>query len=67
MEGIGWSKGVVFAGFAPFRGGPIQYARETGFAAIVAELQEMQKTAGDRFTPSSGWQLLQEQEAQGVN
>lgn len=60
--------GTIFgAGFAPFRGGPIQYARETGFTAVVDELEQLQKTAGDRFKPSNGWQLLQKQESQPVN
>ncbi|MGH8176607.1 MAG: 3-hydroxyacyl-CoA dehydrogenase NAD-binding domain-containing protein [Steroidobacter sp.] len=51
--------GVIFgAGFAPFRGGPIQYARTRGVNAIVARLQELQSVHGDRFAPDAGWQLL---------
>jgi 3-hydroxyacyl-CoA dehydrogenase/enoyl-CoA hydratase/3-hydroxybutyryl-CoA epimerase len=51
--------GVIFgAGFAPFRGGPIQYARTRGVDAIVGRLQELQKAHGDRFAPDAGWQLL---------
>jgi len=57
--------GTIFgAGFAPFRGGPIQYARETGLEAIVAELEQLQKSAGDRFRPSEGWKMLLKQESQ---
>jgi 3-hydroxyacyl-CoA dehydrogenase/enoyl-CoA hydratase/3-hydroxybutyryl-CoA epimerase len=51
--------GVIFgAGFAPFRGGPIQYARARGIDVIIARLQELQRRYGDRFTPDAGWQLL---------
>jgi 3-hydroxyacyl-CoA dehydrogenase/enoyl-CoA hydratase/3-hydroxybutyryl-CoA epimerase len=51
--------GVIFgAGFAPFRGGPIQCARSRGVDAIVARLQELQKAYGERFAPDAGWQLL---------
>lgn len=51
--------GVIFgAGFAPFRGGPLQYARSRGVDAIVARLQELQSVHGDRFAPDEGWDLL---------
>jgi len=51
--------GVIFgAGFAPFRGGPLQYARTRGVDAIVARLQELQTVHGDRFAPDEGWDLL---------
>jgi 3-hydroxyacyl-CoA dehydrogenase / enoyl-CoA hydratase / 3-hydroxybutyryl-CoA epimerase len=51
--------GVIFgAGFAPFRGGPIQYARTRGVDAIVRRLEEFQRAYGDRFAPDAGWQLL---------
>jgi 3-hydroxyacyl-CoA dehydrogenase / enoyl-CoA hydratase / 3-hydroxybutyryl-CoA epimerase len=51
--------GAIFgAGFAPFRGGPIQYARTRGVDAILARLQELRSLYGERFTPDAGWQLL---------
>jgi 3-hydroxyacyl-CoA dehydrogenase / enoyl-CoA hydratase / 3-hydroxybutyryl-CoA epimerase len=51
--------GVIFgAGFAPFRGGPIQYARSRGVDAIVARLEELRSVHGERFAPDAGWQLL---------
>jgi len=51
--------GIIFgAGFAPFRGGPIQYARNRGFDSIVARLEELRQVYGDRFAPDAGWQLL---------
>ncbi|HEY7640023.1 MAG TPA: 3-hydroxyacyl-CoA dehydrogenase NAD-binding domain-containing protein [Steroidobacteraceae bacterium] len=51
--------GVIFgAGFAPFRGGPIQYARTRGIDAILARLEELRTEHGERFAPDAGWQLL---------
>jgi 3-hydroxyacyl-CoA dehydrogenase / enoyl-CoA hydratase / 3-hydroxybutyryl-CoA epimerase len=51
--------GVIFgAGFAPFRGGPIQYARTRGVDAILARLEELRTVHGERFAPDAGWQLL---------
>ncbi|HEY0505165.1 MAG TPA: 3-hydroxyacyl-CoA dehydrogenase family protein, partial [Lysobacter sp.] len=48
--------GVIFGtGFAPFRGGPIQYIRETGADALVARLKLLQARYGDRFAPRPGW------------
>lgn len=52
--------GVIFgAGFAPFRGGPIQYARSRGIDVVLARLRELASRYGDRFTPDTGWQLMQ--------
>ncbi|HKU15284.1 MAG TPA: 3-hydroxyacyl-CoA dehydrogenase NAD-binding domain-containing protein [Steroidobacteraceae bacterium] len=51
--------GVIFgAGFAPFRGGPLQYARTRGVDEIVARLEELRSVHGERFAPDAGWQLL---------
>jgi 3-hydroxyacyl-CoA dehydrogenase / enoyl-CoA hydratase / 3-hydroxybutyryl-CoA epimerase len=51
--------GVIFgAGFAPFRGGPIQYARERGVQEVVARLQELAQQYGPALDPDAGWQLL---------
>ena len=48
--------GVVFgSGFAPFRGGPLQYARSRGAAAVLARLQELETRHGPRFRPDPGW------------
>ena len=47
---------VIFGtGFAPFRGGPLTYARARGPAAIVARLEELAARHGPRFTPDAGW------------
>jgi len=49
--------GMIFAtGFAPFRGGLMQYAEETGFDKLYKRLEKLAKTHDDRFTPKQGWQ-----------
>lgn len=51
--------GVIFGtGFAPFRGGPLQYARDRGIDQVTARLEELASRYGDRFTPSAGWDLI---------
>ena len=48
---------VIFGtGFAPFRGGPLAYARSRGVDAVVARLEELAARYGSRFQPDSGWQ-----------
>ncbi|MBC7990128.1 MAG: enoyl-CoA hydratase/isomerase family protein [Luteimonas sp.] len=48
--------GVIFGtGFAPFRGGPIQYIRETGAEALLEKLKALQAKYGERFAPRPGW------------
>ena len=48
--------GIIFGtGFAPFRGGPIQYIRETGADALLARLQTLRTRYGERFEPKPGW------------
>ncbi|TLY80083.1 MAG: hypothetical protein E6K49_02710 [Gammaproteobacteria bacterium] len=50
---------VIFGtGFAPFRGGPLAYARSRGTTAVVARLKELAARCGSRFQPDSGWPLL---------
>jgi 3-hydroxyacyl-CoA dehydrogenase/enoyl-CoA hydratase/3-hydroxybutyryl-CoA epimerase len=51
--------GVIFGtGFAPFRGGPLAYARKRGIAAVVQRLKELEERYGERFAPDSGWSAL---------
>ena len=51
--------GIVFgAGFAPFRGGPIQYARERGIKSVIDHLKLFEEKLGIRFKPNEGWQKL---------
>jgi 3-hydroxyacyl-CoA dehydrogenase/enoyl-CoA hydratase/3-hydroxybutyryl-CoA epimerase len=53
--------GVVFgAGFAPFTGGPLRYARQRGIAEIVARLTAFAERFGTRFTPHEGWNNLRD-------
>jgi 3-hydroxyacyl-CoA dehydrogenase/enoyl-CoA hydratase/3-hydroxybutyryl-CoA epimerase len=48
--------GCIFgSGFAPFRGGPLTYARKRGVDNVVARLQEFSKKYGPRFNPDNGW------------
>jgi len=48
--------GVIFGtGFAPFRGGPIQYIRETGADVLLQRLRQLQARHGARFAPRPGW------------
>jgi 3-hydroxyacyl-CoA dehydrogenase / enoyl-CoA hydratase / 3-hydroxybutyryl-CoA epimerase len=51
--------GVIFAtGFAPFRGGPLAYARARGIQACVARLTALAERYGARFRPDAGWAAL---------
>jgi 3-hydroxyacyl-CoA dehydrogenase/enoyl-CoA hydratase/3-hydroxybutyryl-CoA epimerase len=51
--------GVIFGtGFAPFRGGPIHYARARGIEACSARLRELEQRYGSRFRADAGWQTL---------
>lgn len=50
---------VIFGtGFAPFRGGPLAYARSRGVASVVSRLEELAARCGPRFQPDSGWPLV---------
>ena len=51
--------GVIFGtGFAPFRGGPLNYARERGIQEVLAVLGRLAGTHGERFSPHGGWSEL---------
>ncbi len=51
--------GVVFgSGFAPFRGGPLYYARQRGLEAVVARLRQLEASHGSRFRPDRHWATL---------
>lgn len=53
--------GMIFGtGFAPFRGGPMRYARMEGVQKIVTQLQKLQQQFGERFTPDEGWLVPEE-------
>src|SRR5579863_9138803 len=51
---------MIFAtGFAPFRGGPMHYARTRGFANVRDTLQRLAGQYGPRFQPDPGWDSKQ--------
>ena len=51
--------GVIFGtGFAPFRGGPINYARERGVDEVRSRLEQLAEAHGERFAPHPGWSDL---------
>lgn len=50
---------VIFGtGFAPFRGGPLAYARSVGVTTITQRLTTLAERYGSRFRPDAGWALL---------
>lgn len=51
--------GVIFGtGFAPFRGGPIEYIKAIGRNICLAKLEALRKTHGERFAAKAGWENL---------
>ena len=51
---------MIFAtGFAPFRGGPMHYARTRGFADVRDTLKRFAGQYGPRFQPDPGWDFKQ--------
>jgi len=53
--------GVIFGtGFAPFRGGPLHYARDRGVDEILRTMERLAADLGDRFQPHEGWAELQD-------
>lgn len=48
---------VIFGtGYAPFRGGPLNYARTRGVENVVSTLRALTEKFGHRFTPDAGWE-----------
>jgi 3-hydroxyacyl-CoA dehydrogenase / enoyl-CoA hydratase / 3-hydroxybutyryl-CoA epimerase len=50
---------IFGTGFAPFRGGPMHYARKRGFADVRETLERLAQQHGARFQPDPGWDSLQ--------
>ena len=50
---------IFGTGFAPFRGGPLHYARSRGLAAVRDTLKGLALQYGPRFQPDPGWDTLQ--------
>ena len=54
-----YKRQVIFGtGFAPFRGGPLTYARALGVDACIARLEALAGRYGARFRPDNGWSAL---------
>jgi 3-hydroxyacyl-CoA dehydrogenase/enoyl-CoA hydratase/3-hydroxybutyryl-CoA epimerase len=52
--------GAIFAtGFAPFRGGPLQYAKARGIGEVTKRLTELAQRHGERFRPDAGWTRIE--------
>ncbi|HZR86685.1 MAG TPA: 3-hydroxyacyl-CoA dehydrogenase NAD-binding domain-containing protein [Bradyrhizobium sp.] len=47
---------IFGTGYAPFRGGPLNYARTRGVDNIVSTLRALAQKFGDRFAPDAGWE-----------
>jgi 3-hydroxyacyl-CoA dehydrogenase / enoyl-CoA hydratase / 3-hydroxybutyryl-CoA epimerase len=46
---------IFGTGYAPFRGGPLNYARTRGGENVVSALRALTAKFGGRFTPDAGW------------
>jgi 3-hydroxyacyl-CoA dehydrogenase / enoyl-CoA hydratase / 3-hydroxybutyryl-CoA epimerase len=46
---------IFGTGYAPFRGGPLNYARTRGAANVESSLRALAAKFGHRFTPDAGW------------
>ena len=59
--------GVIFGtGFAPFRGGPIEYIKSVGADKLKARLDVLAGRYGARFMPRPGWEMLQAKAPEAV-
>ncbi|QWG19627.1 enoyl-CoA hydratase/isomerase family protein [Bradyrhizobium sediminis] len=47
---------IFGTGYAPFRGGPLNYARTRGPENVVSTLRALAAKFGDRFMPDAGWE-----------
>jgi 3-hydroxyacyl-CoA dehydrogenase/enoyl-CoA hydratase/3-hydroxybutyryl-CoA epimerase len=47
---------IFGTGYAPFRGGPLNYARTRGPDNVVSALRALAAKFGGRFTPDGGWE-----------
>jgi 3-hydroxyacyl-CoA dehydrogenase/enoyl-CoA hydratase/3-hydroxybutyryl-CoA epimerase len=46
---------IFGTGYAPFRGGPLNYARTRGVENVASTLRRLAAKFGGRFTPDAGW------------
>ena len=49
---------IFGTGYAPFRGGPLNYARMRGVENVVSTLRGLAGKFGDRFMPDPGWETF---------
>ena len=49
---------IFGTGYAPFRGGPLNYARTRGVENVVSTLRKLAEKFGGRFTPDAGWETF---------
>jgi 3-hydroxyacyl-CoA dehydrogenase / enoyl-CoA hydratase / 3-hydroxybutyryl-CoA epimerase len=49
---------IFGTGYAPFRGGPLNYARTRGPDDVVSSLRALAAKFGGRFTPDAGWETF---------
>lgn len=49
---------IFGTGYAPFRGGPLNYARTRGPENVAATLRALAGKFGDRFAPDAGWETF---------
>ena len=47
---------IFGTGYAPFRGGPLNYARTRGPENVASALRALAAKFGGRFTPDAGWE-----------
>jgi 3-hydroxyacyl-CoA dehydrogenase/enoyl-CoA hydratase/3-hydroxybutyryl-CoA epimerase len=47
---------IFGTGYAPFRGGPLNYARTRGVDNVVSALHTLAQKFGGRFAPDPGWE-----------
>ncbi len=60
IEDRGWLDGAMIfgTGFAPFRGGPMNYVKKRGAAEIKTRLNTLANEYGERFKPDAHWDEL---------
>ncbi len=52
--------GVIFGtGFAPFRGGPLEYIKSSGIDNLSKTMDQLQSKFGDRFKKDEGWAQIE--------
>ena len=53
--------GIIFGtGFAPFRGGPLNYCLQEGVDSITGSMSQYESKYGERFKPVKGWKLIKQ-------